>query len=288
MTREPLTVRTAIVKRRRAKNTIATIAFGAALLAALAPLVAICFVVVRKGLPALSVRFLTTAGDVFTPGTGLLQGLVGSLYMLLLATALVIPIGLGAALYIVEASDERFTGPIRFFADVMSGVPSVFVGLFVYVAFVRFVGFGTLAGAIALAILMLPIVVRSSEEILKLVPNDLRRASFALGAKRWQTTMKVVLPAAGPGLVTGVMLAVARALGETAPLILTALGANTVVSSLQGQAQSSLTLLIFRGARSASDVAIAKAWAGALELMLLVLLITLVARFVTGRRSRVG
>lgn len=285
MSVSPLTLTNPRVKRRKRADKIATGFLAACLLAALAPLVAIIIEVVRRGLPAMSGTFLTGVGDVFT-GTGYLQGLVGSLYMLTIATLIVVPVGIGAALYIVEHAGERFTKPIRFFADVMSGVPSVFVGLFVYVALVSSLGFGTFVGAVSLAILMLPIVVRSAEEILKLVPGDLRRASYALGAKRWQTTMRVVLPAAGPGLVTGVMLAVARALGETAPLILTALGASKVVTSIQGEAQSSLTLLIFRGARSAQQEAIAKAWAGALELIVLVLVITAVARLVTSRRAK--
>jgi phosphate transport system permease protein len=242
----------------------------------------------------MGVSFLTTVGGLLdqecagthcVPIHGWLEGLVGSMYMLLIATVIVIPIGIGAALYIVEYRDEGFTRPIRFFADVMSGVPSIFVGLFVYVALVAYQGFGTLPGGTALAILMLPIVVRASEEILKLVPADLRRASYALGARRWQTTMRVVLPAAGPGLVTGVMLAVARALGETAPLLLTALGAQEVVAKLTGQPQASLTLLIYRGARSPDPIANAKAWAGSLELIFVVLFITVIARAVAGRRS---
>jgi phosphate transport system permease protein len=150
---------------------------------------------------------------------------------------------------------------------------------------VRQIGFGAFVGAVSLAIIMLPIVVRSSEEVLKLVPGDLKRASYALGAQHWQTVFGVVLPTAAPGLVTGTMLAVARALGETAPLVLTALAAQSVVFDFQGGGQTALPLLIFREARGAFAAGQERAWAGALELMALVLLLTVVARFI-GSRGR--
>jgi phosphate transport system permease protein len=165
----------------------------------------------------------------------------------------------------------------------MTGVPSVFVGLFVYTLLVSCIGFGTFVGAVSLAIIMLPIVVRASEEILRLVPGDLKRASYALGARHWQTVLRVVLPAAAPGLVTASVLAIARALGETAPLVLTALAAQTVVFDFQGGGQTALPLLIFREARGAFAAGQERAWAGALELMLLVLLLTIIARYL-GRR----
>jgi len=285
----PTTLRstTANTTRRKIANRAGTVLILACLVLALAPLVAILAVVFQKGLPAMTFEFLTkTSISVIQTGGGWVHGLIGSLYMLAIASAIVIPIGVGAALYLVEYRNERLTTPIRFFTDVMTGVPSIFVGLFVYATLVGVLGFGTLVGAVALALLMLPIVVRSGEEILKLVPNDLRRASYALGARRWQTALKVVLPAAGPGLVTGSMLAISRALGETAPLILTAFGAVQIVGNVTGTPQAALTLLIFNGARSPFDAAKAKAWAGALELMLLVLVITFIARLVTLRRSR--
>jgi phosphate transport system permease protein len=165
----------------------------------------------------------------------------------------------------------------------MTGVPSVFVGLFVYTLLVSRIGFGTFVGAVSLAIIMLPIVVRASEEILRLVPGDLKRASYALGARQWQTVLRVVLPTAAPGLVTGSVLAIARALGETAPLVLTALAAQTVVLDFQGGGQTALPLLIFREARGAFAAGQERAWAGALELMLLVLVLSVIARYV-GRR----
>jgi phosphate transport system permease protein len=273
--------------RRKLADRAGTLLILFCLALALAPLAAILVVVFRKGLPAMTIEFLTkTSISVISTGGGWVHGLVGSLYMLGIATAIVVPMGVGAALYLVEYRTERLTTPIRFFTDVMTGVPSIFVGLFVYATLVGALGFGTFVGAVALALLMLPIVVRSSEEILKLVPNDLRRGSYALGARRWQTALNVVLPAAGPGLITGSMLAIARALGETAPLILTAFGAVEVVGKFQGTPQAALPLLIFNGARSPFAAGKAKAWAGALELMILVLVITLVARLIALRGSR--
>jgi len=280
----PLQITSRRSLRRKFVDRIATGALVACLLLAVAPLALILGVVVQKGLASVSWAFLTqTSISLRDPSGGWVHGLFGSVYMLGLSSVIVLPLGIGAALYLVEFSSERLTAPIRFFTDVMTGVPSIFVGLFVYASLVGALGFGTFVGAVALAILMLPIVVRSSEEILKLVPNDLRQGAYALGSRRWQVALRVVVPAAGPGLVTGSMLAVARALGETAPLILTAFGAVELVTKIQGTPQAALTLLIFQAARSPLEAAKAKAWAGALELMVLVLLITFVARLVTAR-----
>ena len=282
-----IALRSAHALRRKVADGFATAALVACLVLALAPLVLILSVVLAKGLGSMTIAFLTqTSISLRDPAGGWLHGLVGSLYMLALAVVIVLPLGIAAALYLVEFARERMTGPVRFFTDVMTGVPSIFVGLFVYASLVGLIGFGTFVGAVSLAILMLPIVVRSSEEILKLVPNDLRQGAYALGSRRWQVALRVVVPAAGPGLVTGSMLAVARALGETAPLILTAFGAIEIVGKIQGTPQAALTLLIFQGARSPFEAAKAKAWAGALELMLLVLLITIAARLITARWAR--
>ena len=198
------------------------------------------------------------------------------------------PLGILAAVYLAEYGKKSvFANVIRFFSDVMTGVPSVFVGLFVYTALVVHWGFSALAGAIALAIIMLPIIVRSSEEMLLLVPPELKEASYALGAAKWQTVSKVVLPSALPGITTGVLLAVARAAGETAPLILTALGSFKIVTALVGQPVSALPLAILTGARSPFAAAQARAWAGALELVFIVLLFTILARVIASR-SRIS
>ncbi len=277
------------IRRRKAFNRAMAAVLTAAMLLALIPLVLIIAVVIVNGLPAMNWEFLTSTFNFSRreAGGGYLHGLVGSLYMGSLAALMAIPIGIAAALFLTEFPRHRLAGPVRFFSDVMTGVPSVFVGLFVYTILVRPLGFGTFVGALSLAIIMLPIVVRSSEEILKLVPGELKRASYALGARHWQTVIGVTLPTAAPGLITGAMLAVARALGETAPLVLTALAAQSVVLDFQGNGQTALPLLIFREARGAFEAGQQRAWAGALELMALVLLLTIIARTIGGR-SRFG
>lgn len=258
-----------------------------AVLLAVVPLASILVVVVTNGLGAMSWEFLTTTQPLSfrQEGGGFLHGLVGTAMMLGIAILIAVPLGIAAAVFLTEYPEHRLTRPVRFFTDVMTGVPSIFVGLFVYAALVREagLGFGTLPGGVALSILMLPIVVRSAEEILRLVPADLRSASTAMGARRWQTTLFVVIPAAASGLVTGVMLAVARGAGETAPLILTAFGTPYLVSALTGEPQTALPLLIFEGARLPFPAAQARAWAGALELMAVVLVLTLLARWIGGR-----
>lgn len=256
---------------------------------ALVPLTAILAVVIAKGAPALNLEFFTEAPPFSyrREGGGYLPQIFGTLYMVGLAVVLAVPLGIAAAVFIVEYRDSRLARPIRFFTDVMTGVPSIFVGLFVYSALVveAGLGFGTLPGAIALAVLMLPIVVRASEEVVGLVPQDLRNAAYGLGARRWQTVTRVVLPAAGPGLVTAAMLAVARGAGETAPLLLTALGANVLVTELAGRPQTSLTLKILDEARLALPAAAERAWAGSLTLIALVLAFTIGARLLA-RRSQ--
>lgn len=255
---------------------------------ALVPLAMILYSVVTRGFGALSWEFFTANPPfaVTAEGGGYAPGIVGTLMMTGIAILLAVPLGVAAAVFLVEFP-SRLGPVVRFFTDVMTGVPSIFVGLFVFSAIVigGGIGWGTLAGGIALAILMLPIVVRSSEEVLTLVPADLRNGAYALGARRWQSVMKVVLPAASPGLITGSMLAVARAAGETAPLLLTALGARQVVTALVGQPQGALPMQILADARSFAPAANARGWAGALTLMAMVLLLTLIARAV-GSRSR--
>jgi phosphate transport system permease protein len=287
--RPPLKTSGANARRRTAFNRAMGVVLSAAVLLALIPLVLIIAVIVANGLPAMNWEFLTSTFNFSRrePGGGYLHGLVGTLYMGGLAALMSIPIGIAAAIYLTEYPRQRLAGLVRFFADVMTGVPSVFVGLFVYTLLVRQIGFGTFVGALSLAIIMLPIVVRSSEEILKLVPGELKRGSYALGARHWQTIFRVTLPTAAPGLITGAMLAVARALGETAPLVLTALAAQSVVLDFQGGGQTALPLLIFREARGAFEAGQQRAWAGALELMALVLLLTIIARTI-GARSRYG
>jgi phosphate transport system permease protein len=178
---------------------------------------------------------------------------------------------------------------VRFVVDVMTGIPSIVAGLFVFAFWVVGLhrGFSGLAAAFALTVLMLPVVVRTSEEMLKLVPADLREASWALGVPRWRTIVSVVLPSASAGLTTGVMLAIARVTGETAPLLLTAFGFDAINTDPVHGPQSSLPLYVFGQAQSAFDVAVDRAWAGALTLIVVVLLLTTAARLLT-RRNRLA
>jgi phosphate transport system permease protein len=279
--------RSANADSRRRTDLAMRIVLGVCLLLALIPLSLIILVTLQQGISTMSLEFLASTQPLSYRafGGGFLHGLVGTALMVGIAILISVPLGIAASVFLVEYRTSRLARPVRFFTDVMTGVPSIFVGLFVYAALVREagIGFGTLVGGIALSILMLPIVVRSAEEILKLVPADLRSASTAMGARRWQTTLFVVLPAAAPGLTTGVMLAIARGAGETAPLILTAFGTSYLVTDLVGRAQTALPLLIFEQARQPFEAAQGRAWAGALELVALVLILTIVARWIGGR-----
>ncbi|MCB8922109.1 MAG: phosphate ABC transporter permease PstA [Ardenticatenaceae bacterium] len=258
-----------------------------AILLALTPLALILFEVIRRGASAMNIEFLTSVQNIslIREGGGYLNGLVGTLYMVAIASIIAVPLGVATATYVVEYSDSKLVPFIQFFTDVMTGVPSIFVGLFIYTILVQGGGgFSTLAGGLALSLLMIPIIARASEEVIRLVPDDLRNAAYGLGARRWQVVMQIVLPTAGSGLITASMLAVARAAGETAPLLLTALGAFKIVPELLGSPQAALPLIIFNEARGPFEPAHARAWAGALELMLLVLLLTLIARAI-GRKT---
>ena len=276
---------------RKRKNRMMEGILFTAILLALIPLVLILFEVIRRGAGAMNIEFITSIQNIslIREGGGYLNGLFGTLYMVLIASIVAVPLGIAAATYVVEYSDSKLVPFIQFFTDVMTGVPSIFVGLFIYTILVtsegKFGGFSTLAGGLALSLLMIPIIARASEEVIRLVPDDLRNAAYGLGARRWQVVMQVVLPTASSGLITASMLAVARAAGETAPLLLTALGAFKIVPELLGSAQSALPLIIFNEARGPFEPAHVRAWAGALELMLLVLLLTLIARAI-GRRAQ--
>lgn len=290
VTPRPLAERTATSRKRARTNAIMRAVLLVGLLLALIPLALILFVTIRNGAARLDWAFITETAPLSyrQEGGGFLHGLVGSAMIIAIATALAVPLGILGAIFLVEYRGNPFTRPTRFFTDVMTGVPSIFVGLFVFAGLVQEgLGFGTFVAGVAIAVLMLPIVVRSGEEILKLVPNDLRTGAYALGARRWQTVLKVVVPAAGPGLITGSLLAVARGLGETAPLILTAFGTFFLTTDLQGTPQTALPLLIFERARRPEPASQAMGWAGALELMIIVLILIVVARLIT-RRSQVG
>jgi phosphate transport system permease protein len=276
--------------RRRAVDRLATIASSICLLLALAPLAGVLGYTIYRGAARISPAFLvhSMAGvGPLDPTGGVYHGIIGTLEQVLIASLLSVPLGLLVAIYITEYGRGRLATAIRFFVDVMTGIPSIVAGLFVFAFWVLALhrGFSGLAAGFSLAILMLPVVVRSSEEMIKLVPNSLREASYALGVPRWRTILSIVLPTASTGITTGVMLAVARVTGETAPLLLTAFGNDFIhLNPLHG-GQSALPLLVFQQAGSAYDVAIARAWAGALTLITIVVLLYAVARGLTRRNS---
>jgi phosphate transport system permease protein len=291
--RPSLSEKTPNVRRRELVSRVMTGVLGLTVLAAIIPLVLLLWQVFINALPALSLDFITQVEPLSyrEEGGGYLHGIVGTLYMTGIAALVTIPLGILAAIYLTEYGGGVYANVVRFFTDVMTGTPSVFVGLAVYALLVSGagglgLGFGTLAGATALGILMLPIVVRSTEEMLRLVPADLKNASYGLGARRWQTALRVTLPAAAPGITTGAILAVARGAGETAPLILTALGAREVIGSLWGRPQADVGLLMVDGFNQPFQAGIDRAWAGGFTLIAIVLVLSVIARWVA-RRSQV-
>jgi phosphate transport system permease protein len=205
-----------------------------------------------------------------------------------MAALISVPIGLLTSIYLVEYGRGMLARGITFFVDVMTGIPSIVAGLFAFALFALFFGPGIrngFMGAVALSVLMIPVVVRSSEEILRIVPNELREASLALGVPKWLTVLKVVLPTSLAGLVTGVMLAIARACGETAPVLLVALGNDSINFDPFSGGQMSLSLYVYQQAGVASKYAPGRAWAGALTLVTLVLALTVAAKLLARRNK---
>jgi len=263
------------------------------LILALLPLVAVLTYTVRRGAGAINFSFLTHSMKGIGPldaNGGAYHAVIGTLQQVGIAAILTIPLGLAVAIYIVEVGHGRLAATVRFFVDVMTGIPSVVAGLFIFTFWVVGLnqGFSGLAAGLALSILMLPIVVRSIEEMLRLVPDELREASYALGIPKWRTVVSIVLPSAASGITTGVVLAIARVTGETAPLLLTAFGYDAIRTSPLEGAQSSLPLYVFSQAGSSFDVAINRAWAAALTLIVIVLLLTALARLLSRRNRLVG
>ena len=280
-----------VVEGRRAAvdRLFTSLAWGAFLIA-LVPLVSVVALVVQNGAHRFDITFLTHSlrgvGPRDTNG-GAYHAIIGTLEQVGLASLMAIPLGLLASVYVVEHGRGRLVSAVRFVTDVMTGVPSIVAGLFVFTFWVLALGrgFSGFAAAIALAILMLPTVVRTTEVVLGLVPDALREASLALGVPRWKTVLSVVLPTAASGITTGIVLAIARVTGETAPLLLTALNFDSInVNPFKGQ-QAGLPSFVFAQAGQPQQAALNRAWAGALTLLLLVLLLNLVARLVA-RRTR--
>jgi phosphate transport system permease protein len=274
--------------RRRAKDRFASTLIYSSFVAAIVPLVLILGYIAVKGISVFSFDFFYRSMNGVTSrreGGGLYHALVGTLELVLFAAVLALPVGILTAIYLVEYGRGRFAKAVTFFVDVMTGVPSIVAGLFVYTFLLLGLGlrpFGA-AGAIALAILMVPVSVRASEEMLKLVPRDLREAAYALGVPKWRTIVKVVLPTAMSGLITSSLLAIARVAGETAPLILlVGYSARINFNPFSGD-QATLPMMVWdqlgkRSGTTSSDLTEARAWGAALTLVLLVLILNVGAR----------
>ena len=280
---------------RQAKDRLATTAVYTAFVLAMAPLASIAIYTVGRGMQRLDGDFLSRSMFLISAssaGGGAYHAIIGSLLITLITAALAVPLGVLTAIYLVEYGEsKRLAKAVSFFVDVMTGVPSIVAGLFIYAFWILALGFqqSGLAGALSLVILMLPVVVRSTEEMLKLVPQELREASYALGIPKWRTIAKVVLPTALGGIVTGVMLGIARAMGETAPLLLlvgTQVRINfdpfgfshdtaNPISTLPTYIYSQLT----SAAGSTDSPSFDRAWAAALVLIIIIMLLNLVARF---------
>jgi phosphate transport system permease protein len=281
--------------RRRAADRTVTTVVTAMFVAAMVPLVSLLHTVVSRGAGRFDADFFgMTMRNVIGEGGGALHAIAGTIIITTLAALISVPIGMLTAIYLVEYGRGRLARSITFLVDVMTGIPSVVAGLFAYALFVLFFGPGVrfgIGGAVALSVLMVPVVVRAVEEMLKLVPAELREASYALGVPKWRTILKVVLPAAAAGIGTGITLAVARVIGETAPLLL--IVGTTTSLNLNPFEGRMATLPVFAfysytqpGARP--DPSIDRAWTAALVLMVIVLALNLVARLVAKRFAPKG
>ncbi|MFC4335501.1 phosphate ABC transporter permease PstA [Salininema proteolyticum] len=274
---------------RNAKNRAATLAIAACLLVAAIPLGYVAYEVIARGGSSLSLEFLTSdiPRNYRVEGGGMAPAIVGTLTITGMAALMALPVGILGAVYLNEyGKNSPLARFIRMMSDVMTGVPSIVMGLFIYVVWVVNVGerngFG---GALALACLMLPIVIRSAEEMLKLVPDEYRQASAALGTPKWRTIMTVVLPSASSGLTSGSLLAIARAAGETAPIIVTVGITYAVNPDLFAGGNTTLAAQIFGNASQPFAGSTDRAWGAALTLIAIVFLFTLLARFISARFS---
>ena len=274
---------------RKAKDRLVTALVTAAFVIALLPLISLVATTVINGLPAfLTPTFFTSSQrNVVGAGGGALHAVIGTLFITGLATVISVPIGLLSAIYLTEYGRGRLARAITFFVDVMTGIPSIVAGLFAFALFsllfndpgIRF-GFG---GAISLSVLMIPVVVRSSEEMLKLVPNELREAAYALGVPKWLTILKVVLPTSLAGIVTGIMISISRVIGETAPLLIISGFTASMNYNLFSERMMTLPVFVYtQYANQGTDTQayLDRAWAGALTLILIVMLLNALARLI--------
>jgi phosphate transport system permease protein len=272
--------------RKVKDRSMTALAFGCVLVAVI-PLFLIFFYTVAQGIGAINVDFfLQMPKPVGEPGGGMANALVGTLILLGLGTLVGLPVGLMAGIYLAEYGNNKFAVAVRFAADVLSGIPSIVVGVVAYILVViPMKSFSALAGGLALGILMIPTITRTTEEMIRLVPHSFREAGLALGIPQWKTMVRIVLPTAMKGITTGVILAMARAAGETAPLLFTALG-NRFWSTSVREPIASLSVFIYDYAKSPFEDWIQQSWAAALVLILLIFILSLIFRYAT--RGRYG
>jgi phosphate transport system permease protein len=274
-------------RRTRTDRTMRFVA-GLAAVACVVPLAAVLIFVTLNGASALNLDLLTKPSRAQGIGGGAAAAILGSIQMVLLATVIAIPFGVLAGVYVREFASARPARAVRFAADVIVGIPSILIGIFVFTVLVLpFKQYNAFAGSVALAVIMIPVIMRTTEEILKLVPTSLREASLALGIPAWRTVLSVVIRTGLPGILTGIMLAVARAAGETAPLLFTALGSRFVNVGDFGKPMDALPLFIYINARQPVELQNQQAWGAAFLLLLFVLVINVLVRARTaGRRAQ--
>jgi phosphate transport system permease protein len=272
---------------RKAKSSVFMGLLWLAGLIAVIPLVLIVTYVVLKGLPVISGAFFTqTAPPPGVPGGGMAQAFIGTGIIVGIATAMSVPLGVLTAVYLSEFGRGRLAAVVRFVAEILLSTPSIVAGAFVWAIVVTAMhSFSAVAGSIALTVLMWPIITRATEESLRLVPNDLREAALALGVPRWKMVLRIVIPTAGSGIMNSVMLAVARGFGETAPILLTALG-NDFINTNPLQPTDAVPLRIYNYAQSAFTQWQTLAWGGAITLLAAVLVLSVTARVLSDRQQR--
>ena len=277
------------VRTRKLKSNIVVFLCGAAVVTALVPLAMILFYVISHGVTALNWAFFTQMPKpVGEPGGGMANAIFGSLVLIAIAALIAVPVGILAGIHLSEYGGTKLASAIRFSADVLNGVPSIVVGIFAYgLVVLPLQRFSALAGGFALSIMMVPIITRTTEELLRLVPGGLKEGALALGATRTRAMFTVILPAALPGIITGVLVALARIAGETAPLLFTAFN-NRFWSTSLTQPIGSLTVQIFTYAISPYEDWHRQAWAGAFVLVMLILILSMLARFVTRNLERMN
>jgi len=275
--------------RRKATDRLVTSLVTAAFALAVIPLISLAWTVVSNGVARLDIDFFSMSmRNVVGPGGGALHAIVGTLELTLIASLISVPVGIMTAIYLVEYGRGKLARAVTFFVDVMTGIPSIVAGLFAFTLFLVLLGpaaaINGFAGSIALSVLMIPVVVRATEEMLKIVPNELREASYALGVPKWLTIVKVVLPTALAGIATGVIIAIARVIGETAPLLLAAGFTTSMNYNPFSDKMMTLPVFVFTSfANQGIDTQsyLDRSWAGALTLMLIVMILNLFARLIS-------